>query len=129
MTGLHTTGYCKKLGIVAASLCVAVSAYAQDAQRGQKLYEECAACHSTKVGESGVGPSLAGTLGRKAGENPDFRFSPAMRRSGITWSASTLNEFIADPQKVVPDNRMPYAGMPDAKNRADLMAYLLTIVK
>jgi cytochrome c len=119
----------KKLSTIAVAVLFAGAAQAQNVQRGQKLYEECAACHATKAGESGVGPSLAGALGRKAGENPDFRFSPAMRRSGITWDQKSLNEFIADPQKVVPDNRMPYGGMPDAANRADLISYLLTVMK
>ena len=119
----------KKIAAMAAGSMFVVTAYAQDAARGQKLFEECAACHSVKPGESGVGPSLAGALGRKAGENPDFRYSPAMRRSGIAWSPSSLNEFIADPQKMVPDNRMPYSGLPDAKSRADLVAYLLTVMK
>ena len=118
-----------KLTMVAVAVFFAGAAHAQNVQRGQKLFEECAACHSAKAGESGVGPALAGALGRKAGENPDFRYSPAMRRSGIVWSAATLNEFVADPQKVVPDNRMPYSGMPDAASRADLVAYVLTIMK
>ncbi len=61
---------------------------------------------------------------RKAGELADFRYSPALKRSGITWTAQTLDTFIADPQKTVPANRMPYAGMPDAADRADLIAYL-----
>jgi cytochrome c len=61
---------------------------------------------------------------RKAGEIADFRYSPALRRSGITWTAQTLDTFLADPQKVVPANRMPYAGMPEASDRADLIAYL-----
>jgi len=122
----------KTLTMVAAAWLFAGAAQAQtsgNAQRGQKLFEECAACHSTKAGESGVGPSLAGALGKKAGENPEFRFSPAMKRSGITWTQATLNDFIADPQKRVPDNRMPYAGLPDAASRADLIAYLLTVMK
>jgi len=117
------------LVIAAAGLLVAGTAHAQNVQRGQKLFEECAACHSTERGVNGVGPSLAGALGRKAGENPEFRYSPALRRSGITWSASALNDFINDPQKTIPDNRMPYSGMPDRANRADLVAYLLTVMK
>lgn len=119
----------KTFSLVVATFLFAGTAYAQNVQRGQKLFEECAACHSTKPGESGVGPSLAGALGKKAGENPDFRYSPAMKRSGITWTQATLNDFIADPQKRVPDNRMPYAGLPDAASRADLIAYLLTVMK
>ena len=117
------------LVIAAAGLLVAGTAHAQNVQRGQKLFEECAACHSTERGVNGVGPSLAGALGRKAGENPEFRYSPALRRSGITSSASALNDFINDPQKTIPDNRMPYSGMPDRANRADLVAYLLTVMK
>lgn len=120
---------CDKLWLIAAGLLLASAAHAQNAQRGQKLFEECAACHSIERGVNGVGPSLAGMLGRKAGENPEFRYSPALRRSGITWNVEKLGEFVADPQKVIPDNRMPYSGMPDAGSRADLLAYLLPRIK
>jgi cytochrome c len=95
-----------------------------DAAKGEKLFETCHACHSVEAGQNGLGPSLHGLIGRKAGEVPDFRYSPGMKRSGITWSAKTLEDFIADPQKAVPANRMPYAGNPDAGERADLIAYL-----
>jgi cytochrome c2 len=95
-----------------------------NAARGEQKYIECGACHSLKPGVTIVGPSLAGLFGRKAGSLSDFRYSPAMRRSGITWDAQTLDAFIADPQKSVPANRMPYAGMPAAGDRADLIAYL-----
>ena len=61
---------------------------------------------------------------RKAGELADFRYSPAIKRSGITWTPETLDKFITDPQAVVPANRMPYAGMVNASDRADLIAYL-----
>ncbi len=81
-----------------------------DAARGEKRFEECAACHSLERGLNGVGPSLAGLFSRKAGELPDFRYSPAMKRSGIAWSPQTLDSFVDDPQKLVPANRMPYAG-------------------
>ena len=100
-----------------------------DAARGQTKFEECAACHKLVRDENSVGPSLNGLFGRKAGELSDFRYSPALRRSGITWSADTLNTFIADPQKIVPANRMPYAGMPEASDRADLITYLLKALK
>jgi cytochrome c len=108
-----------------ALLAVAGSARADgDAARGEKRFEECGACHKLAAGENEIGPSLHGVFDRKAGELADFRFSPALKRSGITWTAQTLDTFLADPQKVVPANRMPYAGMPDAADRADLIAYL-----
>ena len=92
--------------------------------RGQQRFTECAACHSIAPGSNNVGPSLVGIFGRPAGSLTDFRYSNAMRKSGITWSAQELDAFLADPQKRVPANRMPYAGLTDAAARADLIAYL-----
>jgi cytochrome c len=100
-----------------------------DAARGEKRFDECAACHSVERGVNNVGPSLAGIFTRKAGDLPDFRYSPAMKRSGIAWSPQTLDSFVGDPQKLVPANRMPYAGMADAGARADLIAYLREATK
>jgi cytochrome c len=115
----------KMLVVVSAIILSITTAHAAgDPAQGEKKFVECGACHSLKPGVMMVGPSLAGVFGRKAGSPSDFRYSPAMRRSGITWSAQTLDEFLADPQKVVPANRMPYAGLTDAAARADLIAYL-----
>ena len=123
MTGLAMRGAC--LIWAMALLAAAGSARADgDAARGEKRFEECGACHKLAAGENEIGPSLHGVFDRKAGELPDFRFSPALKRSGITWTAQTLDAFLADPQQVVPANRMPYAGMLDAGARADLIAYL-----
>ena len=54
----------------------------------------------------------------------DYRYSPALKRSGLTWTVDSLDTFIADPQASVPGNRMPYDGMHDARDRVDLIAYL-----
>jgi cytochrome c2 len=110
--------------------CAAGVAHAQgDAARGEKYFEDCASCHALANGENGVGPSLFGVFGRKAGALDDYRYSPALKRSGIVWSPQTLDDFIADPQKAVPTNRMPYAGMTNAAERADLIAYLQKMAK
>ena len=95
-----------------------------DAKRGQKVFEVCSACHAASGATNEVGPSLRGVFGRKAGTLDDFRYSPAMKRSGITWTAQSLEAFIAEPQKVVPANRMPYDGLPNARDRADLIAWM-----
>ena len=118
--------------LACAIAVVAAAAAAQnegDAARGEKRFEACASCHSVAAGEHGVGPSLHGIIGRKAASIEDFRYSPAMRKSDITWTAETLNTFIADPQMVVPANRMAYAGLTDAAERADLIAYLQQATK
>jgi cytochrome c len=95
-----------------------------DAARGEKLYDDCVACHPVEAGVHGIGPTLHRIVGRKVGEIADYRYSPALRRSGITWTAEALDTFIGDPQASVPANRMPYAGMTNAGDRADLIAYL-----
>jgi len=100
-----------------------------DPARGEKRFEECATCHTLERGVNNVGPSLFGLIGRKAGEIADFRYSPALKKSGLTWTPQVLDTFIADPQKEVPGNRMPFAGMPDAADRADLIAYLQKATK
>jgi cytochrome c len=115
--------------MAAALLCAASAAEAADAQHGKMLFVECAACHTLDAGGEGVGPSLKGIFGRKAGGVEDYRYSAAMRRSTITWNAQTLDTYLADPQKDVPGNRMPYSGMPSASDRADLIAYLMTAAK
>jgi cytochrome c len=103
----------------------AASAHADgDAARGAKLFEECAACHKLEPTGESVGPDLHGLFGRKAGEGADFRYSPALKRSGIAWNEQSIDKFIADPQAAVPGNRMPFAGIADAAARADLIAYL-----
>jgi cytochrome c len=100
-----------------------------DAARGEAKFQDCAACHKLEAGANNVGPSLHGVFTRKAGELADFRYSPAIKRSGITWTPETLDKFITDPQAVVPANRMPYAGMAGASDRADLIAYLQNATK
>jgi cytochrome c len=104
---------------------LATAAHAEgDAVRGEARFKDCAACHKLDAGANEVGPSLHGVFARKAGELADFRYSPAMKRSGVTWTPETLDKYIADPQAFIPANRMPYAGMSNAGDRADLIAYL-----
>ena len=117
-------------GAVVALLATVTASRADgDAVRGEQRFADCAACHSLEPGVVGVGPSLAGIFSRMAGALTQFRYSPAMRKSGIVWTPQTLDEFIADPQKRVPANRMPYAGMTEAADRADLIAYLQKAAK
>ena len=83
----------------------------------------CAACHTTD-GSSGVGPSLKGVYGRKAGSLAGFTYSRAMRNSSVLWDEKSLDTFIAEPQKAIPGNTMPFAGVSDAKQRAEIVDYL-----
>jgi cytochrome c len=100
--------------------------YAQDAEHGKNIFKACAACHSTDHANR-VGPGLEGIIGRKAGTVPSFSYSDAMKKSGIIWDAKTLDAYVESPQKVVPGNRMPYAGLKNPTDRTDLVDYLATL--
>jgi cytochrome c len=103
----------------------ATAAGAADAQEGAKLYRTCAACHSLQPGRHMTGPSLADLWERKAGTAAGFpRYSEALKSSGVTWNAETLDAWLADPSTFIPSNRMTFPGIGDAKARADLIAYL-----
>ncbi|MBL9216545.1 MAG: c-type cytochrome [Opitutaceae bacterium] len=96
---------------------------APDPVRGQKVYAACAACHGPGPMVK-TGPALEGVAGRRAGTVPGFRYSRALKNSRLTWDDATLDAFLADPQARVPGNAMPYPGLPDPAQRADLIAYL-----
>src|SRR5258706_9049206 len=100
---------------------------AADADRGKTAFEKCAACHGLgdETGtDADAGPTLKGVMGRKAGSLEDYRYSAAMKRSGITWTPMTLDAYVADPQGYIKYNRMAFAGISDPAERADLIAYL-----
>jgi cytochrome c len=112
------------LGLQSLALLSGAARAEGDPVKGEAAFKECAACHKLEPGANNVGPSLHGIIGRKAAEIADFRYSPAMKRSGITWTPETLDKFMTEPQVLVPANRMPYAGLKDPASRADLIAYL-----
>jgi nitrite reductase (NO-forming) len=99
-------------------------ALSADADAGRLVYRKCQACHSLTLGKNGVGPSLADIIGKKAGEVPGFNYSPAMKTSGLTWDAATLNSYLADPQRKIPGNKMPFPGLKTENERSSLIAYL-----
>src|SRR5262245_19150136 len=122
---------CLQTIIATATIILAAAvAHAQgDPKRGEKVFENCRACHAVDGKTNEVGPGLHDVFGRRAGDRDDFRYSPALKRSGITWTPETLDTFIADPQKMVPANRMPYDGLPSARDRSDLIIYMLQVFK
>jgi cytochrome c len=115
--------------LATALLAAPLAAGAADLPNGQRLFaSRCASCHS--VGPSaraGFGPQLNAVFGRRAGSTPDFRYSPAMAKSGIVWNEKTLAAFLDSPGDLVPGTRMRFWGMSDAKQVGDLLAYLRSL--
>ena len=96
-----------------------------DAARGRQVYKKCQACHSLEPGKNGLGPTLADIVGQKAAHVANYNYSPAMKSSGLTWDVATLDRYLADPQKVVPGNRMPFPGLKTENERNSVIAYLV----
>jgi len=113
----------------AAMLALAAPAMAADAANGKELFGACGKCHAiTAEGDDTlVGPTLKGVVGRKAASIEDFRYSSAMRASGITWTEQTLKEYIADPQAKVKGNRMALKSTFEPNEIDDIIAYLKTL--
>jgi len=98
--------------------------------RGQRVFGACAACHSLQTDRNMTGPSLADLWGRKAGKLTSFsRYSSALSSADFEWNDKTLDEWINDPQHLVPGNEMTFPGIKDAQQRADLLAFLKEATK
>ena len=93
-----------------------------DLARGEAVYQRCLACHSLE--HNRVGPRHCGLFGRRAGSLPGYAYSTAMKKYGVTWNDETLDHFLQNPLQAVPGTKMGYAGVKDAGERADLIAYL-----
>lgn len=110
-----------------ASAGVAPAAAAAAGDAKPAAYAQCAACHSVEPGKHGIGPSLHGVYGTKAGDIPGFAFSEKLKASGLTWDDATLDKWLAGPMKLVPGTKMSYAGMNDPAKRAEIIAYMKTL--
>ncbi|MDB5316558.1 MAG: transporter [Rhodospirillales bacterium] len=114
----------------AALMLPATGAFAQagDADAGQRVFNQCRACHTIEAGgRNGVGPNLNGVVNRAAGTREGFRYSANLRElaaGGLTWDEATLARYLANPKDVVPRGTMSYAGLRQPQQIADVIAYL-----
>lgn len=98
---------------------------AGNAAAGEAVFKRCAACHRVGPGAAnGLGPALNGVVGRRAGAAPNFRYSPAMASAKTVWTHDALSRFLAAPRTAIPGTRMAYAGLANARDRDDVIAYL-----
>lgn len=117
------------LALTLALAATAGQAFAGDPATGKKVFNKCKACHSLKAGKKKIGPSLYGIFGRISGTQKGFRYSKAMKKAKVTWSEETLDTFLASPKKMIKGNRMPFSGLRNKTQRADLIAYLKQATK
>jgi cytochrome c len=115
------------LATLATSL-VHAAPRAGDVTAGKAAFAACASCHQVgPAAHHGFGPQLNGILGRRAGSEPGYRYSPAMKNSEIVWSEKTLAAYVRYPNDVVPGTNMRFYGWSYGEQKlVDLFAYLRT---
>src|SRR6218665_3675857 len=96
-----------------------------DLSNGQRKFALCRSCHTiTEGGPDLTGPNLYGVFGRTAGTKDGYRYSDAVKAAGFAWEPEHLDKWLADPRGFMPGTKMTFAGLHDAKDRIDLIAYL-----
>ena len=129
------------VGMAVASGNISAPAFAAgDAAAGKKVFNKCRACHKLKAGKRAVGPSLHALFGRTAGTYAGYKFSKDMKAAGakgLVWDAKSLSDFLSNPKKYVGGKlgkkrgkiRMAFGGLKKAKDRDNLIAYLMQATK
>ena len=117
--------------LLAAALVLLAStgtALAADPAAGEQVFKKCRACHTADAGGRNlVGPNLHGVVGRAAGIVEGYKYSKAMKESGLVWDAATLDRYLADPKGFIPKNKMAFPGLKKPDDLADLIAWLAQV--
>ena len=95
-----------------------------DAAKGKKVFNKCKACHTLEAGKKKIGPDLAGIIGRTAGSVEGFKYSDAMKSSGVVWTEENIDAYLEKPKEFMPKNKMVFVGLKKAKDRANVIEFL-----
>ncbi len=113
--------------LFALAAAVVMAPLAVNAAEAPKAFNQCKACHKVEAGKNGVGPTLFEVFGAKAGHVQGYKYSQAHLDSGLTWDEATLTEYLADPKKKVPGNKMAFAGLKNPEDVVAVIEYLKTL--
>ncbi len=96
-----------------------------DIVNGRTVFARCRSCHTLAHGGPRMtGPNLWGLVGAKVGAREGFAYSKAMQDADFVWGAVNLDQWLDSPKAFMPGNRMSFAGVADAADRRDLIAYI-----
>ncbi len=102
---------------------------AGDPAKGAKVASKCKACHKFEPGKNAVGPSLYGVVGRKVASEPGYSYSGTLQGLGGNWTEERLFEFLKKPGAYAKGTKMSFAGLKKPADRANVIAYLKSLVK
>jgi cytochrome c len=111
--------------VLLAGSSLSFPAWAQSRADGKALFEKrCGGCHA--VDRDKEGPRLGGVYGRTAASLDSFQYSEALKKSKLKWAEDTLDKWLTDPEKLVPNNDMTFhVEKPD--ERREIIAYLKSL--
>ncbi len=96
-----------------------------DMSKGEAIFKKCIACHTiASGGANGIGPNLWGVVGKPLAGHAGFAYSDALKSKGGTWTFDALNDWLANPKKFAPGNKMTFAGLGNPEERAAILLYL-----
>lgn len=124
LAGLAACGGSKEPAAEQSASGSAETAPAEPTTAPPQAFMQCVSCHSVKPGVNGVGPSLHGVVGRKAGTLPGYAYSDALKAWGKTLTAAELDTWLTAPMKDVPGTKMVFPGIPDAAKRKEIIDFL-----
>jgi cytochrome c len=114
--------------LLLALLVAGQAGAAGDVKNGAFLFQRCASCHAVgPYARAGFGPQLQSIIGRKAATTSDYKYSDAMKKSGLVWDEKNLAAFMRAPHDVVPGTSMRFWGVKDEQQIADLLSYMRTL--
>lgn len=109
----------------AAAVPIATLLATADVVKGEAIFKKCVACHTiASGGANGIGPNLWGTVGKPLAGHAGFAYSDALKTKGGNWTFEALNEWLANPKKYAPGNKMTFAGLGNPEERAAVILYL-----
>ena len=114
-----------------AALTVCEQAQAGDVAKGKEIFDRtCGNCHPTQIGMNKIGPSLWAVVGRPVASVPDYNYSGALlakRQDWGTWDEKRIDAYLVNPREVLHGVKMYFRGLPEAKDREAVIAYLKTL--
>lgn len=102
-----------------------------DVAAGEKVFKRCVACHTVdEGGRNKVGPNLWNIFGSTAGQRDiGYKYSDAMKASGIVWTEDTMSDYLENPRKAVPKTRMAFPGLKKEEQREAVIEYLESVTQ
>jgi cytochrome c len=110
--------------LISLFIFTAVPAQAGDIEAGAKVFKKCKACHVVDKEKNRTGPHLVNIIGLTAGSLEKYKYSKAMKASGIVWTEETLAEYLRAPKKYIKGTKMAFVGLRKDADIANVIAYL-----